>query len=81
LPLHLLAGTQLTLAMRTEVTCRLALPLAALEGEVPPLGPAAAGRASAPDAHSSNPTTAAVRNLDRLWAPVLAKRTPFATES
>ena len=64
--------------MRTEVTCRLELPVTAPAGAVPPEA-AAAGPGFAAHADSSNPMSAAVRNFDRLWAPVLGKRTPFAT--
>src|ERR1700680_1589694 len=54
----------------------LLVPVEPPAGAVPPAVAAAAGGAEAPREHSRSPNTAAVRNLDRLWTPVLAKKIP-----
>src|SRR5271166_6558079 len=77
LALHLGVGTQLALVMRTEVTCRLETPFVPDVGAAPPAVLAVAAPGLKADAHASNPTTAALRDFDRLWAPVLAKMIPF----
>src|SRR5271165_5875000 len=89
LALQWAAGTQLTLTMRTLVMCpegALAVAGALAGGEEPPLAgelpPAAgvppalaasAGSARAANKHSDSAMAAPATNLDRLWAPVLAK--------
>src|SRR5271155_4127304 len=81
---------QLTAVMRTEVTCRLAFAagpvavsaaglLGALSGAVPPAPlTAAALEGCRARAHASDPRSAAVRDLDRLWALVLGTENSFA---